>query len=100
MSRGSMNDPVASPAMVEMVKRMTGLWAVLTTILFGGAAIQIFAWWDAQANDLAGGPRGGYSSDAMFPWFFVVPAVLAGLWTTYRGVASARLYGRLKRQLD
>ena len=90
--------PAPDQARAEMAKRLTRLWAVVTIILFGVAAVVSFAWWDAQVNDLAGGPRGGYSSGAMFPWYVVVPTVLAGLWTTGRGVASGRLYARLNRQ--
>lgn len=90
--------PAPDRVSIEMAKRLARLWAVVTLILFGLAAVVTFAWWDAQVNDLAGGPRGGFSSDAMFPWYVVVPAVLVGLWTTGRAVASGRLYARLKRQ--
>lgn len=98
MSGGSMNDPASAQARPEMAKRLARGWAVLTIILFGVAAVVTFAWWDAQANDLAGGPRGSFSSGAMFPWYVVIPAVLTGLWTMRSAVASGRLYTRLKRQ--
>lgn len=101
MSGGAMNGPAPDDrARAEMAKRLARLWAVVTIVLFGFAAVVTFAWWDAQANDLAGGPRGSFSSDAMFPWFLVVPGVLAGLWTTGRAVAMGRLHVRLKRQSD
>lgn len=86
------------PPKAEMAKRMARAWAVVTLILFGCAAVVTFAWWDAQVNDLAGGPRGSFSSGAMFPWYVVIPAALAGLWTMGRAVALGRLYARLKRQ--
>lgn len=98
MSGGSMNGPASDQARAEMAKRLARVWAVLTIILLGLAAVVSFAWWDAQANDLAGGPRGSFSSGSIFPWFVVVPAVLTGLWTLGRAVASGRLYARLKRQ--
>ena len=98
MSGGYMNGPAPAQARAEMAKRLARVWAVLTLILFGVAAVVTFAWWDAQANDLAGGPRGSFSSGAMFPWFVVIPAVLTGLWTMGRAVASGRLHARLKRQ--
>ncbi len=98
MSGGSINGPVLDQARAEMAKRLARIWAVITIILYGVAAVVTFAWWDARANDLAGGPRGSFSSDAMFPWFVVVPAMLIGLWTMSRAIASGRLLARLKRQ--
>lgn len=96
-----MNGPVPDHrARAEMAKRLARVWAVVTLVLLGLAAVVSFAWWDAQANDLAGGPRGSFSSDAVFPWYVVIPAVLAGLWTLGRAVASSRLYARLKGQPD
>jgi cytochrome bd-type quinol oxidase subunit 2 len=106
MSGGSMNGPPSDQtppsgqAKAQMAKRLSRLSAVLTLVLFGLAAVVTFAWWDAQANDLAGGPRGSFSSDAMFPWFIVIPAALAGLWTASRAVALGRMSARLKRQSD
>ncbi|SDU79422.1 hypothetical protein [Jiangella alkaliphila] len=93
-----MNGPAPDQAWAEMAKRLARVWAVVTIILFVTAAVVTFAWWDAQVNDLAGGPRGSFSSGAMFPWYVVVPTVLAGLWTMGRAVASGRLYARFKRQ--
>lgn len=95
-----MNGPALAQTRAEMARRLARVWVVVTIILFGVAVVVTFAWWDAQANDLAGGPRGSFSSGAMFPWYVVVPTVLAGLWTTGRAVASGRLYARLKRQSD
>lgn len=97
MSGGSMNGPLSDQARAEMAKRLARIWAVVTIVLLGLAAVVSLVWWDARVNDLAGGPRGSFSSDAMFPWYVVIPAVLTGLWTLGRAVASGRLYARLKR---
>lgn len=100
MSGGSVNGPAPDRSRAEIAKRMARLSAVITLILFGLAAVVTFAWWDAQVNDLAGGPRGSFSSGAMFPWFIVISAVLGGLWTLSRAVSLGRLYARLKRESD
>jgi hypothetical protein len=100
MSGGSVNGPAPDQSRAGIAKRLTRVWAVLALIMFGLAAVVTFAWWSGQVNDLAGGPRGSFSSDAMFPWYVVVPAVLGGLWTATRAVASGRLHARLKRQSD
>lgn len=81
----------------ERAKRFARMWAWLTLALWGMSAVVSLAWWGAQAEDLAGGPVGGFRGGAMFPWYVVVPGVPAGAYTAVRAVRARARYRTLRR---
>lgn len=95
-----MTDPATGQqeARINLTKRLARFWFVATLVLWGVSAVVAFAWWDAQVNDLAGGPRGGFAAGGMFPWYFVAPGALLGVWTLAKAVAAGRRHARLRRQ--